>query len=185
MKTPEIKALASKTLLFSLVAVFFWMLSPNVGFLTYATLLVLAILWLGYEVAQPQKRKILKQALLLGLFLMAFDFVVENAGFFAGQWTSPQSIFLVIAVPIEIIALTIIGGTAWALHLPEKFDRTYAAIEVIIFGTFGALGEYLLMLNGMMVYTGGWTSIHAFFGYVITWIILFWVWYKIIRGLKI
>lgn len=181
MKTPEIKALGAKALLFSLVAVFFWWIAPNGGLMTYATLLILAILWLGYELNQPKKRKILNQALALGLFLMLFDFVIENGGFFAGLWTSPQSIFLVIAVPIEIIALTIIGGTAWALHIPEKPSHSYIAFELLIFGIFGALGEYLLMLNGMMVYTGGWTSIHAFFGYVITWVVLFWVWYWGIR----
>jgi len=184
MKTPEIRSITSIILLFSAVAVFFYLIAPDGGLLTYETLIFLAFLWLVYEVKQPAKSKILNKAILLGLFLMVFDFIIENGGYFAGLWTSPMTIFPIITVPIEIIVLAIIGGTAWALHLPEKFDKTYAAVEVIVFGFFGALGEYLLELNGMMVYTGGWTSIHAFFGYVITWIILFWVWYGVIKKRK-
>lgn len=178
-------ALVIKTVVFSLIAVFFWLLAPNGGLLTYAALAILAFIWLIYEASKTKKQKLLKHAFLLGLFLMVFDFVVENAGFFAGLWTSPQSMFSVISVPIEIMLLTFIGGSAWALHLPLKSDKTYMFFEVLIFGFFGALGEYLLSLNGMMVYTNGWTSLHAFFGYVVTWIILLAVWYKGIRKIKI
>ena len=181
MKNREIKALLIKILVFALIGVFFFLLTPNAGLITYATLLGIASIWLIYETVKEKKRDIIKHALLLGLFLMIFDFVVENAGFFAGLWTSPQSIFSVISVPIEIMALTLIGGYAWGMHLPAKFDKLYMASEVLIFGFFGALGEYLLILNGMMIYTNGWTSIHAFIGYVITWVVLFGVWYKIIR----
>lgn len=178
-------ALVIKAVVFSLIAAFFWFLAPSGGLLTYAALVTLALIWLVYEASKTKKNKLLKHAFLLGLFLMVFDFVVENAGFFAGLWTSPQSMFSVISVPIEIMLLTFIGGSAWALHLPTKPDRTYVTFEVLIFGFFGALGEYLLILNGMMVYTNGWTSLHAFFGYVVTWIILFGVWYKGIRKIKI
>ena len=185
MENSETRALVIKVVVFSLVGIFFWFLIPNAGLVTYATLVFLAFIWLLYETAKPKKKPLIKYAILLGLFLMIFDFIVENLGFFAGLWTSPQSIFSVIAVPIEIMALTFIGGYAWSMHLPLKFDKVYMFFEVLIFGFFGALGEYLLILNNMMIYTNGWTSIHAFFGYVITWIILFGVWYKGIRRLKL
>ncbi len=123
----------------------------------------------------------IKCAIGMGLFLMVFDFIFENLGAFSGLWTSPQSIFSVITVPIEIMSLTFIGGYAWAMHLPLKQDRTYIFFETLIFGFFGALGEYLLIMNGMMLYMNGWTSIHAFFAYIIVWVILFGVWYKVIR----
>ena len=181
MESREIKAIIIKVLVFALIGVFFFLLIPNAGLITYATLLGIASIWLIYETVKKKKRNIIKHALLLGLFLMIFDFVAENAGFFAGLWTSPQSIFSVISVPIEIMALTLIGGYAWGMHLPAKFDKLYMVSEVLIFAFFGALGEYLLILNGMMIYTNGWTSIHAFIGYVITWVILFGVWYKIIH----
>jgi hypothetical protein len=181
MKKREIKALVIKTMVFSIIGLFFWLLTPNAGFITYVTLLGAVVSWLIYESLKKKKRSIIKHALLLGLFLIVFDFIVENLGFFAHFWTSPNSIFPVISVPIEIMILTLIGGYAWGMHLPLKFDKLYMIFEVLIFGFFGALGEYLLILNGMMIYMNGWTSIHAFFGYTITWVVLFGVWYKIIR----
>ncbi len=181
MRNREIKALIIKIFVFLLVGLFFWYLTPNAGLITYATLVGLAFLWLLYETAKKKKRPIIKYAFIMGLFLMVFDFIAENIGAFAGLWTSPQSIFSVITVPIEIMALTFIGGYAWSMHLPLKPNRVYMFIEVLIFGFFGALGEYLLILNGMMIYMGGWTSIHAFFAYAGVWIILFGVWYKLIR----
>jgi len=181
MNNSDIKALIAKIILFSLIGVAFWLLTPNAGLITYAILVLGAIIWLIYETAQKKNRHLIKHGILMGIFLMIFDFIVENIGFFAGLWTSPQSLYSVISVPIEIMALTLIGGTAWAIHLPQKFDKAYVIFESLIFGFFGALGEYLLILNSMMVYTNGWTSAHAFFGYIITWLILFWVWYKVIR----
>ena len=181
MKNYQIKALAVKFFTFSLIGVFFWLLTPNVGLYTYATLVSLALIWFIYETTRPEKKPVIKQALLLGLFLMLFDFVVENAGFFTGLWTSPRSIFSVLSVPIEIMVLTFVGGSAWAMHLPIKPNLIFMVFETLIIAFFGALGEYLLILNNMMVYTNGWTSVHAFFGYAITWIILFSIWYKGIR----
>jgi len=185
MDNREIKALIIKIVVFSLIGVFFWYLTPNAGLVTYATLVIGAFILFVYETVKTKKKPFIKYALLLGLFLMVFDFIVENLGFYAGLWTSPQSLFSVISVPIEIMALTVIGGYAWGMHLPLKFDKVYMVFEVLIFGFFGALGEYLLILNNMMIYTNGWTSVHAFFGYVITWIILFGVWYKGICRLKL
>jgi hypothetical protein len=185
MKSPEIKALLGKVVVFSLIGVFFWLLTPNAGLAAYATLVVLAVVWAAYETMRPKKKPLAKYAILLGLFLMMFDFIVENIGFFASLWTSPQSIMSVVSVPLEIMVLTFVGGYAWAMHLPRNLDRAYIIFEVLLFGFFGALGEYLLILNNMMVYMNGWTSVHAFLGYAITWVILFCVWYKGIRKLKL
>ena len=184
MQEREIKALVIKTILFSIIGVLFWILTPNAGLFLYGILVFTSFLWFVYETRKEKKISMIKYAILLGLFLMIFDFIVENLGFFARYWTSPNSIFPVIAVPIEIMILTFIGGYSWAMHLPLKFDKVYMFFEVLIFGFFGALGEYLLMLNGMMIYMGGWTSFHAFLGYTITWIILFAVWYWGIRKIK-
>ena len=140
-----------------------------------------AFLWFIYETLKKKKRSMIKYSIQLGLFLMVFDFVVENLGAFFGLWTSPKSVFPVMAVPIEIMILTFVGGYAWGMHLPLKFDEVYMLFEVLIFGFFGALGEYLLILNGIMVYNKWWNSLYAFLGYVITWIILFGMWYKVIR----
>ncbi|MCX6815770.1 MAG: hypothetical protein NT120_02880 [Candidatus Aenigmarchaeota archaeon] len=182
MEIREKKALVIKAVVFLLVGLFFLYMTPNAGLLTYATLVGLAFIWAVYETAKSKKRKLIKSAFLLGLFLMVFDFIVENLGFFGGLWTSPRSIFPVISVPIEIMVLTLIGGYAWGMHLPLKLDKDYMIVEVLVFGFFGAIGEKLLILNGMMIYTNGWTSVHAFIGYAITWLILFGVWYKCIRN---
>lgn len=181
MKRPEIKALVTKVVVFSIIGLIFWLLTPNAGLITYAILVGGAIIWFLYETNQKNKISLIRHAIIMGLFLMIFDFIAENIGAFAGLWTSPQSIFSVIAVPIEIIALCFIGGYAWAMHLPLKPDKVYMVFEILIFGFFGALGEYLLILNGMMIYTGGWTSIHAFIAYAAVWLLLFGVWYKVIR----
>jgi hypothetical protein len=184
MESREIKALFIKASVFVLVGLFFWYLTPNGGLNTYRTLIILAAIWAVYETAKPYKKDLRKSAFLLGLFLMIFDFVVENLGYFGGLWTSPRSAYPVISVPIEIIALTLIGGYAWAMHLPRKFNKAYFCFEILIFGFFGALGEFLLIKNGMMIYTNGWTSVYAFLGYVGTWIVLFAVWYKLVRRHK-
>lgn len=185
MERREIKALVIKTIVFSLVGAFFWLLTPNAGLFTYATLLTLTLIWFIYETIKKKKAHMIKYAVLLGLFLMIFDFIVENLGFFSGLWTSPHSVFSVISVPIEIIFLTFLGGYSWGMHLPPKFHKIYAISESLIFGFFGALGEYLLIMNGMMVYTNGWTSFHAFLGYFGTWLILFYVWYDVIIKIKL
>ena len=184
MNNEEIKKLIVKIIIFLIIGIFFWFLTPNAGLITYATLIIAAFLWLFYEIVKKKEKPIIKQALLLGLFLMVFDFIVENIGFFSGFWTSPQSIFPVISVPIEIIILTFVGGCAWSMHLPLKPSKLFMAFEVLIFGFFGALGEYLFILNNMMIYKDGWASIYAFFSYIVTWIILFAVWYKVVRKVK-
>ncbi|MBN2095231.1 MAG: hypothetical protein JW727_04230 [Candidatus Aenigmarchaeota archaeon] len=185
MKSAEVRAIYCKVALFAAIAYFFRILTPDAGYVTYTTLLVIATLWLIYELMQPEKRRILKPALTLGFFLMALDFILQNLGFYAGLWSSPNSVFTVLAVPIEIMALALIGGSAWALHLPDRPDHEYISIEIMIFSVFGAIGEHLLILNGMMAYSGAWTAVHAFFGYVIVWMVLFQVWYAWLRKERI
>lgn len=184
MDNYETKWLVIKFLAFFLIFVLFWLLTPNAGLVTYIILVSLAIIWAIHETVSPERKFLIKHALLLGLFLMLFDFAVENLGFFMNLWTSPQSLFSVISVPIEIMVLTFIGGYAWAMHLPLKFNKIFMFFEVLIISFFGALGEHSLILNKMMIYTNGWTSIHAFLAYALTFVILFGVWYKVIREIK-
>jgi ABC-type polysaccharide transport system permease subunit len=70
---------------------------------------------------------------------------------------------------------------AWALYLPKKFRLSYSLFDILFFSFFGALGEALLIKNGLMVYTGGWTTTHAFFGYFVTWVILHTIRYKVLE----
>lgn len=168
-----------KIIIFTAIGIVFWLLTPNGGYSLYLILILLGAFALVYH--YNKKKNIPRKAFTLGIFLVVFDFIVENSGAILGYWNTYGSRFFVGAVPIEIMILILFGGTAWAMHLPKKFNKIFLFGESTVFGFYGALGEYLLILNGLMIYKGGWTFIHAFFGYFFTWIILFLVWYKIIN----
>lgn len=168
-----------KIMIFSAIGIIFWALTPNGGYLLYLILVLFGILALAYQ--YNKKKNVPRQAIILGLFLVVFDFMFENSGGILGYWNTYGSAFFVGAVPIEIMILIMLGGTAWAMHLPKKFDRFFLLAESAVFGFYGALGEYLLILNGLMVYRDGWTSVYAFFSYFFTWVVLFLVWYKVIN----
>lgn len=174
MKKENVMKLAGKVVIFSIIGVFFWLLTPNTGYAIYATLMFGAFLWLFYELILRKER--IYPAILLGIFLMLFDWIFENLGAVYGLWTTHQSQLLVWSVPIEIMIVTLVGGTAWAMHLPKKIKKEFVIIESLIFAFFGSLGEYLLIQNYVMVYSGGWISAYAFISYFISWLILFWIW---------
>ncbi len=171
--------LLGKFMAFSLIGIFFYSVTPNAGYSMYITLIATALVWLFYE--WNFNGRPLNPAWKLGVFLVVFDWIIENAGGLLGLWYTKHSLFTIGYVPIEIIALTFIGGTAWAMHLPDRINRNFLYLECLLFGFFGAFGEYLFQLNGLMVYGNSWTSTHAFFGYTIAWFILFGVWYTIIN----
>ena len=163
---------------FTILALLLW--QYDVGYSILPLLLIGALVWFAYEYMQGTNRKQLNAAFEIGLFLMLFDFAVENIGAILGLWEVTQSLFKVVYVPIEIMALTLIGGTAWALAQPKKFNKINSVLDILLFSVFGALGEFLLIKNGIMAYSGGWTSIHAFIGYFITWNILHYLRYNVV-----
>lgn len=162
--------------LFTLLVFVFLYLQP--GRLVYFILLLCSVGWLAFELKCDASGKNVKNAFLVGVFLMVFDFAIENSGGFLGYWNTYRSIFPIYFTPLEIMFICTIGGMAWALHLPKKFSPGYSLFDILFFSFFGAVGEALLIRNGLMLYTGGWTSVHAFFGYVFTWVILHLVRYK-------
>lgn len=168
-----------KIIIFSSIGIVFWLLTPNGGYSLYLILVLSGFFALLYHFNKSKTVPI--KALILGVFLVVYDFIVENAGAILGYWNTYGSRFFVGAVPIEIMTLILFGGIGWAMHLPKKFNKFFLLAESTVFGFYGALGEYLLILNGLMVYKGGWNSVDAFFGYFFTWMILFFVWYKIIN----
>ncbi|MDD5317993.1 MAG: hypothetical protein PHF51_04675 [Candidatus ainarchaeum sp.] len=139
----------------------------------YSVLVLSACGWLAFEVAvtRPGARR-LGRALLLGLFLSAFDFLVETLGGVFGLWTTHYSALPLGLVPAEIAALCLVGGTAWALYIPKKMGLAGAAVDVSVFAFFGALGEALLIEAGLMRYAGGWNSWLAFAAYAVTFALL-------------
>jgi hypothetical protein len=145
------------------------------------TLALLAFAWLVFEYALTRETASLKKAFLMGLFLMAFDFVFENSGTFFGLWKSSHSLFPVLTVPVEVMLVCLFGGAAWYMYLPKKFVPLHSAADILLFAFFGALGEIVLIGHGMMAYYGWWTSYHAFLAYGITWVVLHFARYKVIR----
>lgn len=162
----------------ALAALFFY-LQP--GRLIYLLLVLCSFGWLLFELKHHAQGRNVMNAFLTGLSLMVFDFAVENTGGFLGYWTTYGSILPVYYVPVEIMLVCVAGGMAWALYLPREFNRGYSLLDVLLFSFFGALGEALLIRNGLMAYTGGWTSVHAFFGYLVTWVLLHFIRYRVLE----
>jgi len=157
------------------------LINLELGVLTYPLFLLLAILWLAAELRFDSSGKNIKNAFLIGLALMAFDFLVENIGGFLGYWRTHGSVFPLGFVPLEIMLLCVVGGMSWALYLPRRLSLWYSLIDIVFFSFFGSLGEALLIKNGLLGYMGGWGSVNAFLGYLVTWIMLHVVRYKVLE----
>jgi len=162
---------------FCLLAYALW--NYPVGYQILPVLVLSAAVWLLYEYFQGPKMGELSSAAFIGLFLMIFDFIVQNAGAALGLWQVTETALHVMYVPIEIMLLTLIGGTAWALAQPKRFGLIDSALDIALFSVFGMVGEFMLIRNGVMLYSGGWTSAYAFAGYLATWCALTWLRYRI------
>lgn len=157
------------------------------GFVFYAYLpgpiiwLLLDAAALGFLLVEVKLNSwaLAKKMASVGAFLCIFDFAFENAGSLLGYWFSTDSALFVLHVPLEIIFLTFVGGVAWAMYLPKKFDPIFSIADIALFALFGALGEWVLIQNGMMHYYQGWTSLHALISYALTWIVLHAVRYEL------
>jgi len=181
----EIQKLTNLAIVFITLAIVLPIILPFLpAFSFWLIILLLSTVWFFIEIKLNWENKTrIKKALYIGLFLMVFDFVFENLGVyntFLGQWRSFHSLFFVLNVPIEIIFVTILGGTAWALYIPKKFNIFYSLGDILLFSTYGMVGEYILNSHGVMEYRGGWIP-NEFIGYMITWIILHILAYKIVK----
>jgi hypothetical protein len=172
--------IAYRLVAFALLAVLFWVLTPNVAAVFWAILLLAAVAWFALE--YRFNPKFANVALLWGLGLALIDFVIENAGAAAGLWFTKKSFLLLMgAVPTEVSLLAIIGGAAWMMRQPPKLDWYYIVADAVVFAGGGAAGEWLLIQNGIMRYSAGWNSALAFATYFITWLVLNWAWYRYFR----
>lgn len=132
---------------FTVLGYYFYNYAP--GYVIWPILVGSAIVWFGAEYYQNIKNTALvKNAFLLGFFLMVFDFIVENIGATLNLWRVSVTTFPVIAVPIEVMLLCLIGGTAWALAQPKKFNQYNAILDILLFSIFGMIGEFTLIQNG-------------------------------------
>ncbi|MBI4399464.1 hypothetical protein HY570_01835 [Candidatus Micrarchaeota archaeon] len=173
--------LLSLVLLFSAYAFIFTYL-PVTPMIIWLTLMSSAFVWFLIEVnanrAEPVR---IFNGFLLAVFLLVFDFVIENGGAILGYWHTARSAYAIGVVPIEVMFIILFGGVAWYLYLPKELSRTFSFLDITAFAFFGMLGEFVLSNHDMMIYTQGWTSMHAFIAYAITWFILHLVRYRVLR----
>lgn len=174
---PETWKLATLAGFFALLAILLY----NVQLEDYAwnVLLGCALSWFALEAYRRDEPEFLA-ALKVGTFLLAFDFIFENAGWIFGLWAT-RSPFAMGVVPVDVMGIALFGGAAWAFYLPKKFDLVHSALDCLVFASFGALGEWLLIRQGLFVYNLWWTSILAFLAYLGTWMILHYVKYKVLK----
>lgn len=175
--TREFRKLALLTAYFVVLAI--TLHSVNLGQASWYVILASALVWFGLEASENRGR--LTSAMEVGAFLLIFDFVFENSGWLAGLWYT-KSEFHVGVVPLQVMGIAFFGGAAWALYLPRKFNRWHSVVDCLVFATFGALGERLLIGQVLFVYQQWWTSYDAFVAYFLTWVILHYVRYGVFFG---
>jgi hypothetical protein len=172
--TREFRKLALLTVYFFVLAAVLY--SVKLGQLSWYVILASALVWFGLEASENRGR--MTSAMEVGAFLLIFDFIFENSGWLAGLWYT-KSEFHVGVVPLQVMGIAFFGGAAWALYLPRKFNLWHSAVDCVVFATFGALGEHLLIGQVLFVYQQWWTSYDAFAAYFLTWVILHYVRYGV------
>lgn len=165
------KPLLFRTLILVIGGFFFYI------FRDWLILPIVAIIWFLFEYRQLKISKgenTLKISIILGLFLMIFDFVIENLGAIFGYWVSINSHLLVLAVPIEVMLTCFFGGAAWLLFTyPRRDNRKFVIFNSVLWSGGGTVGEWFLNNIKFMAYGNGWLSLpHAFSAYLFTFFIL-------------
>jgi len=175
LRTREFRKLTLLTCYFVLLAVLLYFV--QLGQWSWYVVLASALVWFGLETRENPRGRVAK-GMKVGAFLLIFDFVFENSGWLAGLWYTKSQIAVGV-VPLQVMGIAFFGGTAWALYLPKKFNPWHSLVDCLIFGTFGALGERLLIGQVLFVYQQWWTSYDAFVAYFLTWVILHYVRYGV------
>ncbi|MCX6767964.1 MAG: hypothetical protein NTY90_04540 [Candidatus Micrarchaeota archaeon] len=111
------------------------------------------------------ERTVLRRGLVLGAILAVFDWVFENAGALFGYWHTAGSTLFLGAVPIEVFFIALSAGAAYNWIFPQKFSWLFAVCSSAVIAVIGAGIEASLAQEGLLVYTGGWTSAHAVVAY--------------------
>jgi hypothetical protein len=174
-RTREFRKLGLLTSYFAILALVLF--EVPLGQVSWYVILASALVWFGLEVRENAGR--VSEAMKVGAFLLVFDFIFENSGWLAGLWYTKSQVAVGV-VPLQVMGIAFFGGTAWALYLPKKFSLGHSFADCLVFGTFGALGERLLIGQVLFVYQQWWTSYDAFAAYFLTWVILHYVRYGVL-----
>lgn len=167
-----------------LLFVAFWFILPRVPNSVFWPVFALAaVVWFCFEYRNNEgdKKRIIK-ALKIGLILVAANLLVNYYfGFVKGAYIIGQnSLFFILGNPIELLAASFLGGAAWFLRVPKKFDKIYSALDVLTLAFFGMLAEVMLIGNDLLTYITV-DSLNAFLTYALIWTILHFVYYKILK----
>ncbi|MCX8202638.1 MAG: hypothetical protein N3G74_02440 [Candidatus Micrarchaeota archaeon] len=117
-------------------------------------------------------RELTSRAVKLGVFLLAFDFVFENAGLLLGYWNTSGSILQIGAVPIEVMGIAFCAGFTYAVLFQKRFDWQLGFFSSVWIAAAGTAIEAILVGFEVLNYAGGWTSLHAFAAYVVAFMIM-------------
>jgi len=140
-----------------------------VGLTAWQFLLVLAVgifatLFVLRKPKASQYMAMVKMALVLALF----DYAFETWGFLAGFWASAGSVLPLGAVPVEVFGIALCAGATYAMLFPRKFSWNLGLASSLLIACGGTFVEALLIGQGNLAYTGGWTSAHAVVAYFLT-----------------
>jgi len=166
--------------LFSFLFAMFWVGLPMMTSDQFWTILLLvAIGWFIFELIARRGNLNLKSLafpFLVGISLLVMDLIINYVGLLWNLYTITPTRFTVLADPLQLPLIAFFGGSAWAMHIPEKFDPVYTSADVLIFGFFGTITERMLNINGIMDYVSvNW--VNAFFTYAFVWLVLHLVYY--------
>jgi hypothetical protein len=138
--------------------------------------------FIGLAIELKRFRSGIKLAVLMGVFLSVFDWVIENLGALYGYWVSNFSNFYVLAVPFEVSVAAVFGGALLSLiGTNYKLKVKQIVIGSALFALGMTFGEYYANMFGLMKYGNGWWSLHAFFAYFGTWLLFFFLNRKLSR----
>lgn len=181
----QIDSLLQLASLLAVLLIVYWLALPTAPkSLFWPSFAIVSAVWFVYQYIRNKKdAKRINKALKIGLILVAANlFVNYYFSFLQGAYIiEPQySILFVLGNPIELLIGSFLGGTGWFLLVPKKFDRVYSAVDVTMLAFFGMITEIMLIANGLLVYLTV-DSMNAFLTYAGLWIVLHFVYYKVLK----
>lgn len=171
--------------LLAVLLVVYWLALPAAPkSLFWPSFAIASAAWFIYQYSKNRRDvNRINKALKIGLILVAANlFVNYYFGFLQGAYIiEPQySILFVLGNPIELLIGSFLGGAGWFLLVPKKFDRIYSAVDVALLAFFGMATEIMLIANGLLIYLTV-DSLNAFLTYAGLWIVLHFVYYKVLK----
>jgi len=144
-------------------------------------LLLLAIA--VFAIVTTKCKELLKPALVLGLFLMVFDFLFESLGAVLGLWhiNPANSILMLGVVPVEVLLIAFFAGATYYYILAPKTDFKRMVFTALMIATAGMVLEKELIALNHMTYSPdsatfiSWNPIYAFIAYFAVFTLLYFI----------